>query len=166
MKLVHIPAGEDGKRRLGHGGLVAGRGPGGLRGTGGTRPHEMSREFTPRLHLKKARTADNRLTPGKGQRAGDLFAGRRFWCRHCRYRLRGRKRGQTVPGVAAVEQAAREGPGQGWHGVPSYVQAHGHAPVDIRPHPVGNPGIGNVLLAARALQARHPNLASPALSDS
>ena len=30
MKLVHVPAGQDGKRRLGHGGQVTGRGPGGL----------------------------------------------------------------------------------------------------------------------------------------
>lgn len=65
VKLVHIPAGEDGKRRFGHGGLVAGRGPGGLPVDSEWTP-EKGRQVTPRLHLKKAPVADNRLTPEKG----------------------------------------------------------------------------------------------------
>lgn len=56
MERVHIPAGEDGKRRLGHGGEVAGRGPGGLPVDSEWAP-EMGQEFTPRLHLKKAGAA-------------------------------------------------------------------------------------------------------------
>ena len=59
MKLVHIPAGQDGKRRLGHGGLVAGRGPGGL---------QVDKEWTP----KKGPGVYTKVTPEKepGHRHG------------------------------------------------------------------------------------------------
>lgn len=55
VKLVHIPAGEDGKRRFGHDGQVSARGPGGL---------PVDGEWTP----EKGPAVYTEVTPKKGRR--------------------------------------------------------------------------------------------------